>query len=358
MRTPALVIALVLLAAGAASAVGDRSARTVHFRGTAYEFNNSDTRLAGATIRVAEFPNLRATVRRDGSYDLVVPAHARITPYIVDAGYHTIYLQTFTTGGEDLANVNFQTPTQGIYQALAALLSVPLDSDGNPSDCAIVSTFSTKNVRDLNFAGFTAYGAHGVAGATARGKPALPEPVYFNASVIPDSSQKVSSVDGGVVWTRVPPGTFTITASHPSTRFASLVATCRKGRVVNASPPWGLHELAPANPARIAARWSGGKLRSLRATRLPPVAIVSVSCAGARCPFSVRTIRPTVRSLDLAPALGSAAARLRPGQTLEVAVSAHAFNGVVVRWRIARSAAPKPTALCVPLGETQVRSRC
>jgi hypothetical protein len=100
----AIVLVPVFGAAGARPV-----ARTVHLRGTAYEFNNVRVLLKGATIRVAEFPTLTATVQADGRYDLVVPDHATITPYIVDPGYHTIYLQTFTTHGEDLVNVNFQT---------------------------------------------------------------------------------------------------------------------------------------------------------------------------------------------------------------------------------------------------------
>ena len=34
-----------------------------------------------------------------------------------------------------------------------------------------------------------------------------------------------------------------VSAQRPGTRFASFVATCRKGRVVNANPPWGLTQL-------------------------------------------------------------------------------------------------------------------
>jgi hypothetical protein len=131
-------------------------AKGVHIRGIAYEFNNSDLRLAGATIRVAEQPRLHATTKRDGGYDLVVPDDTRVTPYISAAGHHSIYLQTFHTSGEDLSRVNFQTPTEGIYRALAALLAVPLQPDGELRDCAIVSTFSTRNVRDLSFRGFNA----------------------------------------------------------------------------------------------------------------------------------------------------------------------------------------------------------
>ncbi len=125
---------------------------------------------------MAERPRLRATVRRNGTYDIAVPDHADVTPYIVAAGHHTIYLQTFRTDGEDLERVNFQTPTEAVYRALAALLSVPLEPNGELRDCAIVSTFNTRNVRDLSFRRFTAYGAHGVGGATAFGTPALPRP--------------------------------------------------------------------------------------------------------------------------------------------------------------------------------------
>ena len=364
-----LVVVVALLASGAAAAVSGAieittaaSNRTVHLRGTAYEFNNVHILLAGATIRVAEFPQLRAVVRQSGSYDLEVPDRARVTPYIVAAGHHTIYLQTFKTAGENLVNVNLQTPSDAVYHALVALLHVPVDAHGNPVACAIVSTFSTKNVRDLSYPQFIAYGAHGVAGATATAHPALPKPIYFNASVLPDPAQKASSKDGGVVWTGVPAGIYTITAHHPVDRFASFVASCRPGRVVNANPPWGLHELAPPNPARIAATWSvhGGRVtpRALDVRRLPANARVRVRCLGSRCPFGARTLESAAPTLDLLQALGAPAKRLRTGQTLEVTVKAHAFNGVVVRWRIVAGRAPTATTLCVPLGDTKPVRHC
>jgi hypothetical protein len=351
-------MAVVLAAVVACGAAFASSARSVHIRGPAYEFNNTKTRLAGATIRVAELPHLHATVRADGSYDLVVPDRTRVTPYIVARGYHTIYLQTLTTAGEDLANVNFQTPTEPVYKALVALVHVPVDAAGNPVACAIVSTFSTKNVRDLSFDDFTAYGAHGVAGATATGSPKLPGPIYFNESVLPDPNQAKSSVDGGVLWIGVKPGVYTISGHHPSTRFASFVATCRNGRVVNANPPWGLHELAPAMPASMKAVWSGSALRSLNVSRLPAAAVVRVSCDGPHCAFKPQTLRASGPTMDVKGLLGSKLARLRPGQALTVAVSAHGFNGSVVSWKLTPGATPKPTARCVPLGETLPRAHC
>ena len=109
----------VLLALAAAGAVPASAAgATVDLRGTAYEFNKPAKRLAGATVRVAERPRLRATVRKNGAYRLAVPDRARVTPYVDAPGYHRIYLQTFTTAGKDLDRVNFQVPTDGTYDAL------------------------------------------------------------------------------------------------------------------------------------------------------------------------------------------------------------------------------------------------
>lgn len=58
----------------------------VQIRGTAYEFNNSSVRLADAVIRVAEYPRLRTTAARDGTYALRVPDRAKVTPYITGPG--------------------------------------------------------------------------------------------------------------------------------------------------------------------------------------------------------------------------------------------------------------------------------
>lgn len=355
-----LVRALPLALLAALVATPAAEAASVRLRGTAYEFNTSKVRLGGATIRVAEFPRLRARVRADGTYTLVVPDRARVTPYIEAAGYHTIHLQTFTTAGEDLVNVNFQTPTEPVYRALAAILQVPLDERGELRSCAIVSTFSTVNVRAVGFDAFTRYGAHGVAGATASASPALPAPVYFNEQVIPDRAQLRSSKDGGVVWTNVPSGVYTIRALHPTTRFARFVATCRPGRVVNANPPWGLHELAQRGTTRARATWRRGgarvALRSLRLSRLPAKATVRVRCTGRGCPFRSRTLRPPGSTADVGRALGAGASRLRAGQALEVAVTAPVTDGTVIRWAIGRRGTPRALTRCVPLGYARPRA--
>lgn len=346
---------LLALAPGATAAP---RARMVHLRGTAYEFNSVHTMLAGATIKVDEFPSLQATVAADGTYDLAVPDGKDVTPYIIAAGHHSIYLQTFHTDGQDLEHVNFQVPSDGIYSALAALLKVPLGPDGNPAKCVIVSTFNTKNVRGLSYADFIAYGAHGVAGATATGSPALPPAIYFNENVIPDPTQTASSKDGGVLFLNVPDGVYTVSAHHPTTRFASFTATCRAGRLINANPEWGLHQLADDVPARLTGSFRQGRTRSLRITGLPAGATVTASCTGRRCPFTTKAVPVTGTSADVKRALGARLNRLRAGQTFDLAVAARPYNTRIFRMTIGRRGAPRRSTLCIPLGETRLRRTC
>lgn len=265
MRTLKTVLAafagVLLWSAPALASPGHHGSRhhhppKIHITGTAYAFDNQ-LPIAGATIRVAELPKATATSGADGSYDLVVPAGAKVTPFIEAAGFHGIYLQTFFTTSRDIPRVNFQVPSVGIYHALAALLGVELGPDDNPENCVVVSTISAVNIRDLSFDDFIAYGAHGVAGATATAHPALSDPIYFNSSVIPDPSLTESSVDGGVLWLDVPAGVYRFSAHHPSARFASFVATCEPGRLVNANPPQGIHQLKPGEKDPYPP-WRGG----------------------------------------------------------------------------------------------------
>ncbi len=237
----ALLAVLALLAAAAPAG----AAGTVHITGKAYRFNQMSTYIEGATIRVREYPSITATTDANGDYDLEVPRDANVTPYIDPGGdYNEIDLQTFHTRGKDIRNANFQTPHDLEYGLLAALLGIEIGPDGRPSECVIVTTVSARNVRGVPYEVFHERTPHGVAGATARTSPALPGPIYFNDSVIPDPSETESSGDGGIIWDVVPPGAYRVVADHPTTRFASFLASCAPGRVVNANPPWGAYELA------------------------------------------------------------------------------------------------------------------
>lgn len=249
LRALACLVAAGAVSAPIAFASSDRGVfqdETVTISGKAYEFNSMSTYLEGAVIKVRELPELSATTDANGDYVLEVPDDTNVTPYIdPPEGYHEIDLQTFHTRGEDIENANFQTPDDFAYNGLSALLGVQRRPDGRPQNCVIVTTASARNVRGVSYETFRARTPHGVEGAQSGSVPELPPPTYFNESVIPDPNQPYSSEDGGIIWTEVPAGAYRIYTLHPDTRFASFLATCESGRVVNANPPWGAYELAP-----------------------------------------------------------------------------------------------------------------
>lgn len=282
-----VLIGATLLTLTAGQGVSTASgARTVEVSGRAFIFNHMNTGISNATIKVREFPRLSATTDERGDYTLRVPNNATITPYIVsgqgelarrtidgeltgttmNAHWNEIDLQTFHTRGQNIENANFQAPRDEEYNALKAILQVPAREDGRPEQCAIVTTSSARNVRDVDFRTYWINTPHGVEGATSRAFPALPAPTYFNHLVIPDPSQPHSSNDGGIIWPIVPAGTYRIVTSHPTVRFASFLATCEPGRIVNANPPMGAYELNPGEKPRTFSNVAA-KVGAARAVR-------------------------------------------------------------------------------------------
>ena len=217
---------------------GDDGPSKVVLSGTAYTFNTPNP-VAGALVRVVEVPGLETTTAADGTWSLEVPARREATPYVEHEGYVTMHLQTFDVAEEPIERVYFQMVADDIFELLASVLQITPD----PARCQIAGTVSEKAIQTMTFDEFKAHGAHGVAGATVTITPPSAEVVYFNEMVIPDRTRTETSRDGGVVWTNVPAGRYTIKATHPQKQFAEIVVTCEAGRFVNANPPQGLREL-------------------------------------------------------------------------------------------------------------------
>ena len=209
----------------------------MNISGTTFAFADGDP-VADATVGIAEDPTITTTSDENGRYTLTVPDASSVTPVVEHPDFRTMHLQTFSTAGDDLENVNFQMVDDAVYDAFAAVLGIEPD----PQLCQIATTVNTIEVRDLTFEEFHAFGPHGVAGTTVTVEPPIPDTVYFNKDVIPDRSLTETSDDGGVVWTNVEPGVYEFRAESPDTEFASFVATCEPGRFINAGPPWGLRE--------------------------------------------------------------------------------------------------------------------
>lgn len=268
----AVAIAVFMLAGSQTASAADN----VNISGRAFIFNHMSTGISNATIKVREFPTLSAMTNELGDYTLEVPDDANVTPYIVsgqglltqrnmdgqptgsmEAHWNEIDLQTFHTRGEDIENANFQAPRDEEYGLLKIILNVPARADGRPEQCAIVTTSSARNVRDVDFRTYWLNTPHGVAGATSEEFPSIEGPVYFNDQVVPDVNRTSSSKDGGIIWPIVPAGTYRIVTSSPTARFASFLATCAPGRIINANPPMGAYELSPGESARTFSNVAG-----------------------------------------------------------------------------------------------------
>jgi hypothetical protein len=238
-----LILATVLAITGCQSSTTPAAAPVTHIKGVAYTFNTPEP-IPGATISVAELPQFSTVTDANGYYDLAVEvtvAGQKVTPFIVKASFHTIYLQTFTLqpNDPDLEHVHFQTPDEGTFVILSTLVGV----GPKTKQCQVVSTVSDKVIQGLTYEQFRDHGAHGVAGVQASATPTLPKPIYFNSKVVPDPQLTESSDDGGILWINVPDGEYVLHAAHPTRKFADVTVTCAPNRIVNANPPWGLHEL-------------------------------------------------------------------------------------------------------------------
>ena len=237
------LLCLVTVVALAACTATTPPTPVTHLKGVAYTFNQPKP-IAGAVVSVAELPQFTTVTDANGYYDLTVEVTAstqKVTPFIVKQTYHTIYLQTFTLhpNDPDLTNVHFQTPDEGTFVLLSTLVGV----GPKTTQCQVVSTVSDKVIQGMTYEQFRDHGAHGVAGVQASAVPTLPKPIYFNSAVVPDPSLTESSNDGGVLWINVPDGEYTLSATHPARKFADVTVTCAPNRIINANPPWGLHEI-------------------------------------------------------------------------------------------------------------------
>ena len=206
----------------------DPVARAVHIRGTAYEFNNTTVRLGGATIRVAERPRIsRATVRRNGSYDLVVPDRAKITPYITGRRATTpSHPPDLPDSRREPRPGELPNAADDIYRALARCSTCratrPARVPGAMRDRVDVQ--HPQRPRPL-LPGFTRLRRPwGCRGDGVRNSAPCRHPVYFNAqAVIPDPLQQLSSDRRRRRFgPACPPGSSRIRAHHPATRLREL----------------------------------------------------------------------------------------------------------------------------------------
>ena len=115
----------------------------------------------------------------------------------------------------------------------------------------------------------------------------------------------------------------------------------------------------PADPervdARLLARWGLGKRATVifqfDVKDIPAGARVSMRCKGKGCPFERKSVEPKGSTAKLAKHFKGA--RLKPGTTLEVRVTAPGMVGKVVRYTFrSRRRLPSSTWSCLPPGSS------
>lgn len=229
LSLPLLASALALASCG--------SPATATISGDAFDFSVGITAGGGvpnAHVFVLENPALTTTSDATGHFVISgVPVGSEASLVMEHPDYILIQTATFDVPAEGLSRVTFQAVTPNVRDALSGVLGITVDD----TRCQMVTTVTRigRSVYDP--------GAHGEAGVTVTIDPPLPAesgPVYFNSMVIPQRSLTETSDDGGVLYTNVPPGTYTWTATKAGATFAQVRMDCRAGVLVNASPPWGL----------------------------------------------------------------------------------------------------------------------
>ncbi len=208
-------------------------------RGRVFIFGPPGGTLEGAAVFVFEQPDIRAVTGSDGRFELTDVPPGDVTLVMLADGYPENQLGTQRLLGEDLEQLDFQAVPQSIYDLFAFLTnSVP-----DPERCQVSTTVTRWFEGSLPT-------VHGEPGATATITPSLPPqhgPTYFNEEVLPTPGLTETSVDGGVVWTNVPPGEYVLRAHKEEVEFDEVRILCRAGVLVNAGPPQGLQGLVPGS---------------------------------------------------------------------------------------------------------------
>lgn len=192
-------------------------------------------RIEGATVTVVEHPERKVVTGADAHFRFEdLEEGSELTLRVEHPDLKTTQTATITLGPNGVNPFSVQVLPLSLFNVLANL--VPLDPELDKF-CAIATTVA-------RFGGSLYVSLRqGMPGATASIDPPVPEdsgPLYFNEAVLPDEDQPSTSIDGGLLYYRVPPGDYELTATREGIAFNQVRFRCEAGLVVNAGPPLGL----------------------------------------------------------------------------------------------------------------------
>lgn len=192
-------------------------------------------RIVGATVSIVEHPEKTVVTGADAHFRFEgIEAGSDVTLVATHPDFKRSSTATIRVGESGVNPFSVQMVPVGLFTALSALVPLPVEED---KYCAIASTVARTG------GSLFVYLRQGLPGAHVALSPAVPPesgPLYFNEDVLPDAMQPATSIDGGVLFYRVPPGDYVLTATRPDTVFNEVRLRCEAGLIVNAGPPLGL----------------------------------------------------------------------------------------------------------------------
>lgn len=195
----------------------------------------SGKRITGATVSILEHPEMKVVTGDDAHFRFEgLVEGTDVTLLVEHPDFKTTQTATHTLGPNGIRPFSIQVVSNTIFNALSALVPLPVEEDKH---CVIATTVARM--------GGSLYvhlrqGAADVQVALAPPVSAESGPIYFDEAVLPAIGQPATSKDGGVLFYRVPPGDYVMSASRTDTVFNQVRFQCRAGIVVNAGPPLGL----------------------------------------------------------------------------------------------------------------------
>jgi len=195
----------------------------------------SGKRISGATVSVLEHPEMHVVTGDDAHFRFDdVEVGSDLTLVVEAPSLKTTQTATLVVGPNGVNPFSVQVVPTGVFNAVSALVPLPIEED---KYCVIASTA-------VRFGGSLYVRLRqGLPGVNVTLEPAAPAesgPLYFNEAVVPDPEQDGTSIDGGVLYYRVPPGDYVMSAAKVGHVFGTVRLKCRAGVIVNAGPALGL----------------------------------------------------------------------------------------------------------------------
>lgn len=191
-------------------------------------------RVSGAKVSVLEHPEMTVTTGDDAHFVFEgIEVGSDLTLVVEHPAYKPTQTGTVKVGPKGIDPFPIQVVSLELFDLLASLMP---QAPQEQFFCAIATTVA-------RFGGsLYVTPRQGLPDVQVTLEPAARKesgPIYFNEAVIPDRTMMGTSIDGGVLYYRVPPGDYVLTAHKTGFVFAPVRFKCREGWVVNAGPPMG-----------------------------------------------------------------------------------------------------------------------